>query len=339
TVDGGHITYTPIAEKYLLQFGATAYTLTYDKEVYRTDSLSIAFRGQRQTMASIDMHTGISIFSASVEFARMIGDFHSSNALTANLLAAPLPSWEITLNYRNLPQDFVSPFGGTFGLNSSDAQNERGWYLASKMEAIADRLWIYGAANFSTSKNNLRSDVRYTDIIFGSEYHPVSLPVQLILTGRNYSRGPAFTLSDDSLSKRSLRIDMKSEISKTIHLVLRSELQRTYSVTKNVSEGGYLAGLKLRYAPVKGLSVAGGIAYYSTDSYASRFYSNESDLPGSVPFVALYGKGYRYYLVAGYNFLDAATLSARIAESRYAPNSSTAEVQKTIVGMQIDMGF
>lgn len=119
-LSGGHISITPFLDEGLLEIGATGYSLTYDKQVIK-DSLSQGFSGKDHAMISAEIRTEFSFFSASGEYARMISDAGNANAFAASLLAAPLPFWEMSLNFRALAVNFISPFGGTFGINSQDA--------------------------------------------------------------------------------------------------------------------------------------------------------------------------------------------------------------------------
>ena len=330
-VAGGHIALTPLRDTNFLEIGATAYWLNYDKPVAAKDSLSLGFSGQKHSMISVEMRSAFSVISWSTEFARMISDAGYANAFAMTLLGSPLKCLELSLNYRDLPEKFISPFGGTFGINSANAQNETGWYLGSKLTAIENALSFFGSANISQSMSRIKSSLHYSDIILGSEYSSRSFPVSLAFQLRSYGKGPVFSLRGDSLSKNSFRLDADADLSKTISLSLRAELQRSYSVADSVAKSGHLVGIGMYYLPLPELSLSSGIAFFQTDSYASRLYSNEADLPGSAAFVALYGIGYRYYLQFSYDLgtrRGGLRLSARIAETRYAPTSGSAQLHK-----------
>ena len=288
-------------------------------------------------MISADMRGAFNIISWSTEYARMISDAGYGNAFVATMIAAPLTFLELSLNYRNLPQKFISPFGGTFGINSATAQNETGFYLGSKVVVVPDQFWFFSSANISQSLNTLGNTLHYSDILLGSEYTYgiLRLAVQL----RSYGKGPVFSITGDSLSKNSFRFDAEAELSKTISASFRGELQRSYSAVSNAPKGGYLLGVGLYYLPTEEFSVSSGMAFFGTDSYASRFYSNEADLPGSVPFVALYGSGYRYYVQCSYDPINALTLSARIGETRYTASPGSPPLHKTTIGVQCDVAF
>lgn len=336
---GGHIAITPLNEDNYLEFGATGYALGYDKPVIVKDPLSLGFRGRRHSMISAETRGAFSFISWDGEMAHMNSDAGKTNGFAMSVITAPLKILDVSLNYRDLPANFISPFGGTFGINSADAQNETGWYIGSKLTVIEKSLWLFGSVNFSISENPGKSNVHYSDIRFGSTYSLPSYPLHLTAELRSYGKGPAFTLTSDSLSKTSLRFDFDARISKRVHLSLRTEFQRSFSETDSEEKKGYLIGTALKYLPVEELSVATGIMFFGTDSYAARFYSNETDLPGSAPFVALYGNGYRYYVQCSYSPVNAIKISGRIVETLYAPAPGSAQLHKTTVGLQCDIAF
>ena len=89
------------------------------------------------------------------------------NAVALSFITSPAKEWEIALNYRDLPSYFVTPFGGTFGINSSDAKNEVGLYMASKLTVTPQSLSIFASANISKSDSPGRTSIQYFDIRIG----------------------------------------------------------------------------------------------------------------------------------------------------------------------------
>jgi hypothetical protein len=244
-VAGGHIEVTPLDDDTYLEFGATAYALNYDKPVIAKDSLSSGFSGQRHSMISADMRGAFSFISWSGEFARMISDAGRANALALSVITAPVTFLELSLNYHNLPANFISPFGGTFGVKANTAQNETGWYFGSKFSLIPERLLLFGSANISKS-SSAAGDVPYSDIRLGSKYILPSIPLRLSVQWRSYGKGTAFALTNDTLSKNSFRFDAEGDLSKTISLSLRAEFQHSPS-----HQNGNLLGVGIKYLPME----------------------------------------------------------------------------------------
>jgi hypothetical protein len=333
-VAGGHIAITPIDDDTYLEFGATAYALNYDKPVIAQDSFASGFTGQRHAMISGETRGAFSILSWSAEYAGMISDAGRANAFAISAIAAPFTIWEISLNYHELPSNFISPFGGTFGIKANTAQNEKGWYLGSKLFLIPNRLSLFGSANISKSRGT-SGDTLYSDIRLGSKYILPSIPLRLSVELRSYGRGAVFDLANDTLSKNSLRFDADCDIAKTINLSLRAEFQNSPS-----KQNGNLLGVAIKYLPLEELSIASGVTFFQTDSYAARLYPSIPTLPGSASLSAMYGKnGYTFHTQFSYDVTEAITVSARITQTNSTPVSGNAPVHKTIFGAQCDLAF
>lgn len=193
--------------------------------------------------------------------------------------------------------------------------------------------------NIARSEDPASGDLHYSDVRIGSKYILPSFPLQFILQLRSYGKGSVLKLSNDSLSKSSLRLDVNADLSQTIKVSLRGEFQRTISQTDGIEKNGSIFGIKIRYDPLEELIISSGISFFTTDSYAARLYSNEADLSGSAPFVALYGKGFRYYLQCSYDIAHVVTLSARAAQTKFAPSPGSPQLQKTSLGLQCDLKF
>jgi hypothetical protein len=338
SLTGAHIAITPLDEDNYLEVGVTGYQLNYDKVVALQNSSG--FHGQKHSMISADVQSTISdVISINSEFAHMNSDAGLAHAYTISMVAQPLAILEFSANYRNLPANFISPFGSTFGNNAVTAQNETGWYFGSKITPIPNRFSLYGSANLSSSVSTSSEEIKYSDVRFGVIYSFHVVPLRLLAEIRSYGKGPVFSITNDSLSKRSIHFNADMHLIDVITLSFRSEYQQFFSQTTLTAQHGTLNGLTITYTPLSGFTLSSGITYFNTDSYSSRFYSTESDLPGLAPLTSLYGIGYRYSLACTYEISQALELSLKIGESRYKPNSESAVTDKASIGMQCDIAF
>jgi frataxin-like iron-binding protein CyaY len=80
-----------------------------------------------------------------------------------------------------------------------------------------------------------------------------------------------------------------------------------------------------------------GIGFFSTDSYESRVYLNESDLPGAVSLTSLYGKGSRYYMLSRFTPLEGVILGAKVSGSVY--DYQNEHFNTMVVSAQMDIRF
>jgi hypothetical protein len=337
TVAGGHFAFTPFDDVAHLEIGATGYSLNYDRPVI--DTLANGFHGQKHSMISAEIRAGLSAISINGEYARMISDAGKADAFAASLVAQPLKFWELSMNYHYLPSNFISPFGSTFGINSATSQNEKALYLGSKFEVLSNKLSLYGAANISESKSMTNGNEKYSDIRAGAKFRMSSIPLRLSAEIRSYGKGPVFSVSNDSLSKNTFRFDVESNVTETMSISFRAEIQRNFSTADSIIKIGYLYGAKLAYVPLADISFSSEISFFSTDSYSSRFYANETDLTGSAPYTALYKSGFRYHLQCSYDPFLSLTISCSLSQTRYATSPGSALGSKTSVGIQCDVAF
>jgi hypothetical protein len=337
-VAGAHISLVPLDDDSYFEIGATGYTLDYDRPVIIRDSSLTAFHGQHHSMASVEIRSAFSFFSLSGEYANMISDAGKEHAIVVSSIISPLDFLELSMNYRNLPVNFISPFGSTFGINTNDAQNETGWYIGSTISIIPRCFYLFGSLNIARTQNPGNIDLHYSNIRIGGKYKLLSFPLEFFAEVRSYGKGKIFSIQNDSISKNTFRLVAKSNITKSIRISQRIEFER-YTNQLNIPEDGYLAATKIEYIPFPEISISSGISVFQTDSYSSRFYSNETDLPGSVPFVALYGRGNRYYIQCSYKPLASVELSARAAETQYRVSPANTILHKATVGLQCDVSL
>lgn len=119
---------------------------------------------------------------------------------------------------------------------------------------------------------------------------------------------------------------------KRIAAKFRTEFSRSDLEDFNIRNGGNLEYFNLTYSPKKNLRIEGRVILFDTDSYDSRIYEYESDLPGYMRNVALFGRGVRYYLLAKYKVIDSMRFSLK-----YSLTEKEGETPRTEFGIQIDI--
>ena len=108
-------------------------------------------------------------------------------------------------------------------------------------------------------------------------------------------------------------------------------LCRTAPETK--AEHGYLVSQDFQLKPLnKRYSLSMRYALFDTDSYDSRMYAYENDVPGSYSVPALSGKGSRYYLMIKIQVIDRCDLWLRISQTFYPGVSRISEGPAMISG-------
>jgi len=113
----------------------------------------------------------------------------------------------------------------------------------------------------------------------------------------------------------------------------------TYQVKKMpINENGYLIFQDVRLKPFQNLSLYFRYIIYETDSYNSRLYQFEQDIPGVMTNKAVYGKGSRFYIVTRYKALKNLELSFKYSET-FKPFERTISSGLTEIDNNIDNKF
>ncbi len=337
TVFGGNISFTATdSAEQALTVMLTAFKTRFDLPINTTDSNSFHFRGKEHSMASLSLSTTIEPVSVNAEYARTFSDWHNTGAFAITSLFEPFPSLRITVNYHNLPAQFYSPFGNTLGLYTNDAQNERGFYGGILFGPTND-LAIYGYfanAQNSMYPNELSQIISTTRVTLGLSY-----ALDNILLSGDFRYTKKLQLNSDSLS--SSRYEFPLKVRKYFSQYFNVTLEGQYLIETNSSatEYGRLLRLATCYTPSVNLKVKLSATFYHTDSFISRFYQSDVDLPGNSSLFQFFGSGSHYSVVILYNITGGISVAASLAQSVYAYPIGTDLTHKMLVGFQCDARF
>ena len=123
----------------------------------------------------------------------------------------------------------------------------------------------------------------------------------LSFKGRVWQKGrERYTSVDEKIhwrERRGIRITGSWVQSKKLKWVGRVEVSEALIPDLEAKEDGNLLFGGFRYGPFKRTSIDGRLIFFHTDSYESRIYEFERDLPGVMTNLPLFDKGRRFYLV------------------------------------------
>lgn len=324
-----------------LHISALGYKSSYSKPLVMGDTLSTKFIGQDLSMYSLGSLYAATSFSLRGEFARSNSDAANASAVVLSGMALPFESTEIVLQYRLLPENFISPFGSVFGDNADDGQNESGFYLGLRQRL--DEFTVQGYVDVSKRQEKA----------YDRSYMPSTQDYRL--TFDYTSRAKLFFLELDSRLRTREDIARDSQNATYLYsgtklserfivsyqviseLLLRGRVGYVHYDEQTISDDGIAIGIQARYYPLLSLMVEAGLGYYSTDSYDSRVYLNESDLPGAVSLTSVYGKGSRYYLLSRFTPLEGITLGVKVSGSVYEYRNEY--LNAMLISGQIDIRF
>ncbi|MCX6154367.1 MAG: hypothetical protein NT007_09415 [Candidatus Kapabacteria bacterium] len=277
--------------------GFSGYYLNYDKIIHVDNFNSL--QGQSSFFSSIFAKTEFANTSFETELAR---DYKNNYALIAAIVQH-FNNFYIALNYRNLQDQFCSPYGARFGENSVTG-SERGFYSGfrwfNKNFDIKFYYDIFSTYNFSNPFPSKGNDILAE--ISNRIDDKTSLAVRFYyhFINRIYYNNQIFETNSDNETKYQWRIDLSSWIKDNFQLKFRFSYNLILNNTQHQDQGfGFYS--EFQYNILKNLKAITRISYYSTDSYQSSIWQTESCIPGIFALKPLYGNGERFLVLLNYS--------------------------------------
>lgn len=306
----------------------------------------------------------ISAHGIDVSYTNGSVDVFSECALDKNKNLAMLggmnfePTHEIALSLvtRKYPSSFESLHGFVFGETGGCPENETGVYGGAKVRftpwlAISGYYDIF-AHPYPMSMVPVPSHGDDLLILIESQV-TTKLEVEFRLKQKNT---PSILDDIDSFGRivqslrareqTNYRFEIDYSSSKSINTSSRIEwLEVAYDGASNTEKGVLLSQL-IQWKVWKRFNVYSHICIFHTDSYDSRLYEYENDLPGAFSSPALFGRGIRWYVVLWYqwssHFLISAKYSQTVKEGVTSIGSGLDEIQgdtESQLSFQLDVRF
>jgi hypothetical protein len=115
---------------------------------------------------------------------------------------------------------------------------------------------------------------------------------------------------------RQVRVQANLALNRDVTVKLRADL--IFFRKKGEQEEGYFMGTDLLYKPFgRPIDLVARAAFFETGGYDSRIYAFENNVQYVFSVPALYGKGFRYYLTARYQFNRSLSSWIRWAQTLY----------------------
>ncbi|MBW7887803.1 MAG: hypothetical protein H3C35_05505, partial [Bacteroidetes bacterium] len=251
----------------------------------------------------------ISIFS---EFASNDAERFST---ISGITYQPVREFAVALSRRSYSQGYTSPFSRPFGVRSDISDGERGAYLGIELRPVRglyfsayydsyelpDRL-AFGSTGREMFVHSLLSSFRSWTLYFHL---------------RNKIRNQLSIYEfDDVRNQNNYRFQFAYKISPAFTLTQRLEIVTVDYSPSRYHEKGYLIFSEAAYRKTNS-PFTGKFRFviYDTESYDSRIYQYESDVQGNFSNPPLYGKGMRWYFLAGYKMFEVFQFSIKYSET------------------------
>ena len=302
--------------------GGTFYRTLYNKPIENADVVRnrFDFRGKENYVVSTDIklrHNNIYFFgeagqSQNKGWAAIFG---------VNFSVKPI---NILLLYRNYSKDFQSLHGSAFGEKGGVPQNEQGFYTGIRYKIFSNTniSFYYDIFKYPWRTYLENMPVAGSDLLFQVD-QKISRKLKLTFRLKNKKREKNIKINDlyqrltsvyDTENKLNLRFQI--EYVPISNLKLRGRVEKCN--LKFTRKGkGLLLYQDMRYQIKNKMNMYFRLTFFDTDSYDTRLYQFENDLPYVLTNQMLYGKGSRWYICILYNIFDIMKLGIKYTATNY----------------------
>ena len=318
TIYGGNISYK--AKQF--NFGLTALNYSLDKEFNR----SLSYYSQFEFTAKQNSNIGFDynyIFRNFNFFGEEARSQNGGMAFLNGVLISLDPRLNLTVMHRNYQRNYQNMLSLGFAENTT-AQNEKGLYfgLISKPTVNTTITAYYDRFEFPWLKYQVNAPSAGNDYVVQYNYTP-SKKIDMYVRIRERDKEKNNSASDAFINylvptkENNFRFNISYLILPSLKLKNRIEFV-DYKLGDNKTQKGYLVFQDVIYNKIgKPLSVSVRYALFQTDSYDSRIYGFESDMPGSYSIPAYYYRGSRFYVMLDYNLTRKIEIWVRYSQTFY----------------------
>jgi hypothetical protein len=265
----------------------------------------------------------------------------------------PTDELELSVTLRKYPARFQSIYGFAFG-DGARVENEEGLYAGMRVQPLPDFTvsGYYDIFKHPQPTRQMPFPAEGNDFLVLIENRSerglgVEMRVKRSSKPSLFDAVDAYGREIRSLQKRkqtNCRLTVDFVSSPSISISSRAEWAYVSYVDATNAGRGLLLSQSVRFKPFRKFTVYSHIGIFQTDSYDSRLYEYEHDLPGTSMNPALFGRGCRWYIVAQYRYSSHFSLSAKysqtVKEGISSIGSGLDEIQgdtQSRVSLQIDV--
>jgi len=335
----------------IASIGVTAYSLRYNRE-FKPD-ISSRFSGEQKNHGSIDWRVNYRNIVLFGEAATRL-PVHEVAFITGAMINVT-QGVDLSLVYRSYPSNYISMYGFPFSERRGPADDEQGIYLGVRSRP-APRHLIEGYIDLYSFTNDSRAPglpANGSDIVVRAEF-PVGPASILDIRVRRRSRSIPVIESQYGIDQRTLadrdqnnlRFNFITEPYRSLRFRLQFEkVFISYPVSNGREDGSYISA-DIRWSVRGNIRINARYLFFGTESFDSRLYTSEYDMPGRVRTVMLNGQGATLSFGAQYSPFDNVTISIKYNEHYRSDGmfigSGLQEIDGPTLGvvmMQIDARF
>ncbi len=273
----------------------------------------------------------------------------------AGILFVPSEKTRIVIVRRFYPA--MPEFRRTFGFaDGSTGQNEAGTYLGAEISIYPGLIAAGYLDLFSSSAPEPGAffppvgidrliSIRYIPSKrFGIETRYRSRTVEV--AGNEVSGAGLPTPGNGVKREDKYRCEVHWKPAERLTCRFRLEYSVASPGTKGETDRGSMVFADLTLEPSRAVTIHSRLQLFGTDSYASRIYTMEADLPGTLTNAVLSGEGSRWYLICAWRLSEHVRFSMKYSRFRRDDlrkiGSGADELPSNIVekaGFQLDLAF
>jgi Helix-hairpin-helix motif len=329
--------------------GLSALKIRYDKQV-AVQSPSLL---NRDGVLVFGAHSNF-VVDAFTVFGEIAGNSIDAASGVAGCICRVSKRLSLSAQLRSYSSNYTDPHAYGFGEQNGVVNGEIGRYLGMEYQASPK-------IKISTSYDEFTLPSSGGFPKSGSEYLvrcecALKKSINVSLQFKNTIKTVENTLNDAShiqqkifedRNQQNLRASCSCALNKWMEFTQRIELTGVaYSISHNCSEG-LLMFTEFNLAPARSSFYGTArMIVFDTQSYDSRVYEYESDVPGGYSFPPLYGRGSRWYIVSGWKVSRSVALSCKYSETFQVSGATSGTGNSAAIGpldnrvtMQVDIGL
>jgi len=264
-----------------------------------------------------------SIAYSYVQSSLMVSGEFSYNGISVAQLHAIQKTFSQNFSYvfslRSYPRNYYSLHGRAFAENPYDLQNEIGLYNGFILNTPLGKInFYYDQFMFPAASNSSPLSSKGNELLLGLSSR-ILKNLETTLRYKNEKKDVVLSgLANKEFSERfrqQFRFETIFSVSAKLQLKNRIEYN-SYGLKKNsYNERGWLFFQDVKYKMQQNISIYGRIIFFKTDSFNSAIYEFENDLPGVMSNLAMYGEGFRWYLLLKMKLINSLELSFKYSET------------------------
>jgi hypothetical protein len=319
TAAGGHLAWNG---RYL-RAGITVFHVNYEIPFETGDELYKKFQPELNSNTYLGFDYSYNYKTLTL-YGEATNQLDAGYAFIQGLSFSPDPRLAFAMVYRNYQKNFLNSFNAAFG-ESSNNTNEEGLYVGLvatpfkkiTLSGYADMFryeWLHYRVDAPSNGQEYSAQAAYNisrrgDIIFGYRF---------LVNPMNYSTSAEKMNTVGKSERAYFRIQLNYLAMPWLKLQSRIEITKREAPLKN-EETGYLIYQGFQVNPVeKNWALNFRYVLFDTDSYDTRLYTYENDVPYSFSVPSFSGQGSRFYIQMNTQLNRNLSIILRFAQTWYS---------------------